>query len=129
MFYFPYLPLDKNLTIGYYKYIGQQITKKENDMTTINITTRKNNKMQLTGDMLSGDTFAVKDYIKSYLDGKWDGNAKAWRVNVSKINTLLHTPGAQISIDDGPVVEKKSAGSNGWCNKCHSYCYGDCDAN
>jgi hypothetical protein len=56
---------------------------------TINITNRKGNKLQLNGDLLSGDTFSMKDYIKSYMDGKWVADQKAWRVNVEKVNRLI----------------------------------------
>ncbi len=58
-------------------------------MTTINITNRKGNKLQLNGDLLTGDTFSMKDYIKSYMDGKWVADQKAWRVNVAKVNKLI----------------------------------------
>jgi hypothetical protein len=67
-------------------------------METINITTpRKSTGMQLTGNLLTGDTFQVKDYIKSYLDGKWDAEAKGWRVDTQKTLALLDKPGTWIS--------------------------------
>lgn len=66
---------------------------------TTRITDRKGNKFQLTGDILTGNTFNIKDYIKTYLDGKWVADVKGWRVNVVKLNALLATPGAQIRID------------------------------
>lgn len=55
----------------------------------INITNRKGNKLQLTGDLLTGDTYPMRDYIKSYMDGKWVADQKAWRVNIEKINNLI----------------------------------------
>jgi len=55
----------------------------------INITNRKGLKLQLTGDMLTGETFAMKDYIKSYMDGKWVADKKAWQVNIEKVNKLI----------------------------------------
>ena len=67
-------------------------------MATIEITTpRKSNGMQLTGDLLTGDTFQVRDYIKKYLDGKWDAEVKGWRVDVAKTTILLDTPGTWIA--------------------------------
>lgn len=72
-------------------------------MTTY-ITNRKGNKMQLNGDILSGDTYPVKEYIKKYLDGKWVADQKAWRVDVAKVNRWLNMPGAEIRIDTAPVV-------------------------
>lgn len=56
---------------------------------TTHITNRKGNKLQLNGDILTGDTFSMKDYIKSYMDGKWVADQKAWKVNVDKVNKLI----------------------------------------
>jgi hypothetical protein len=53
------------------------------------ITNRKGNKLQLSGNILTGDTFAMKDYIKSYMDGKWIASLKGWQVNVDKVNRLI----------------------------------------
>ena len=110
---------------------------------TIHIRTRKENKMQLNGNVLTGDTYPVKDYIKSKLGGKWSADAKAWIGDGALVNKWLDN-GGTIYTDkdaanasapahthtannrDGFMVRK---GVDGWCNKCHSYCYGDCDAN
>ena len=72
---------------------------------TTHLTNRKGYKLQLNGDLLTGDTFNMKDYIKSYMDGKWVGDQKAWRVNVEKVNNLIaiHT----LTIDT-EVVDQKS---------------------
>lgn len=94
-----------------------------------NLKIKQTTGLVLTGNTLSGNTYPVKEYIKSYLGGKWDGNKKAWVVDIEKVNSLI-TRGGQISIDDTPApAPKKSTGVSGWCNKCHSYCYGDCTAN
>lgn len=45
----------------------------------------------LTGDLLTGDTFAAKDFIKAILGGRWDGNRKGWVVDLDKV--LSHTYG------------------------------------
>lgn len=106
---------------------------------TIHIRTRKENKMQLNGNILTGDTYPVKDYIKSKLGGKWNASSKSWTVDVALVNKWLDK-GGTIYTDkdadsapahtsnnrDGFIVRK---GVDGWCNKCHSYCYGDCEAN
>lgn len=42
-------------------------------------------KVTLTGDLLTGDTFAVKDWIKKYLNGKWDGQRKGWVVDLNQV--------------------------------------------
>jgi hypothetical protein len=69
-------------------------------MSTIHITNRKGNKLQLNGDLLTGDTFSMKDYIKSYMDGKWVADQKAWKVNVDKVNRLIEQ--SVLRIDDEP---------------------------
>jgi len=69
---------------------------------TTHITNRKGNKLQLNGDLLTGDTFSMKDYIKSYMDGKWVADQRAWRVNVDKINRLIES--CVLRIDDEPVA-------------------------
>ncbi len=72
-------------------------------------------KVTLEGNMLTGNTFAVKEYIKSYLGGKWDGNAKAWIVDIAKVNDLIEKKA--IAIDETPVVETKVVGNMGnWKN-------------
>lgn len=55
----------------------------------INLITRKGQKLQLTGDILSGDTFAIKSFVKDYLDGKWVADQKAWRINTGKMESIL----------------------------------------
>ncbi len=62
-------------------------------MTTY-ITTPRGNKMELNGNVLSGDTFEVRDYIKKYCGGKWDKDNKVWIVDVNLVNKLLNTAGA-----------------------------------
>ena len=72
-------------------------------------------KVTLTGNVLTGNTFAVKEYIKSYLGGKWDSNAKAWIVDVEKVNDLIEKKA--IAIDETVAVEKKVVGNMGnWKN-------------
>lgn len=74
---------------------------------TINITNRKGNKLQLNGNLLTGDTFSMKDYIKTYMDGKWIADRKAWQVNVDKVNRLIEQ--SILRIDDAPVAVKSNA--------------------
>lgn len=75
---------------------------------TVHITNRKGNKLQLNGDILSGDTFSMKDYIKSYMDGKWVADKKAWRVNVDKVNRLIDQ--SVLRIDEEAVSDSRPSG-------------------
>ncbi len=40
---------------------------------------------RLNGNMLSGDTYGYKGYIKDNLGGKWDADKRAWRVDLDKV--------------------------------------------
>ena len=102
----------------------------------MNLKIKQTTGLTLNGNKLSGNTYPVKDYIKAHLGGKWDGNNKCWIVDVEKVNDLIEH-GGYLSIDDSPAPVVKSTTTNlngsahwnGWCNKCHSYCWGDCEAN
>jgi len=52
----------------------------------------------LTGDLLTGDTFSVKDWIKKYLDGKWDGQRKGWVVNLDKVAHYSNESGTTLMV-------------------------------
>jgi hypothetical protein len=97
------LPIDKTQRWVYngIKEANGILGKKERAMT-IYITNRKGNKLELNGDLLTGDTFSMKDYIKSYMDGKWVADQKAWRVNVAKVNKLIAS--YSLVIDTEPAV-------------------------
>lgn len=43
----------------------------------------------LTGNMLTGDTFAAKDFIKKNLGGVWDGRRKGWTVDLKLVDRYL----------------------------------------
>ena len=93
----------------------------------MNLIYRKTN-LELNGNILSGNTYPVRDFIKSHLDGKWNSTGKTWTVNVDKVNAWIER--GLIAVDNTPAVstDKVRNGWNGWCDKCHSYCYGDCTA-
>lgn len=76
-------------------------------MSTINLTNRKGNKLQLNGNILTGDTFSMKDYIKAYMGGKWVADQKAWQVDVAKVNRLIEQ--SLLTIDNEPVAPKSNA--------------------
>lgn len=91
-----------------------------------NIKIKSTTGLILNGNKLSGNTYPVKEYIKAYLGGKWDSNSKSWIVDAAKVDFLIES-GGNIYLDDSPApAPKKSTYVSGWCNKCHSYCYGDC---
>ena len=91
-------------------------------MTTLQI---KSETVTLNDNRLIGNTYPIKEYIKTYLGGRWDSNTKSWTIDTNKVNNLIAKNA--IIIVAAPVVAT-SAPSNGYCHKCHSYCYGDCES-
>jgi len=88
--------------------------------------------LQIEGNEISGNTYPVRSYIADCLGGKWDSNRKVWIVNPVKVENALDRIGSSLRTDDTPAAPKSQATSVkdfGWCHKCHSYCYGDCQAN
>lgn len=39
----------------------------------------------LNGNILTGDTFKARDFIKNNLRGKWDGTRKGWIVDLDAV--------------------------------------------
>lgn len=77
-----------------------------------NLITRKGAKLQLDGDKLTGETFAVKDFVKSYCDGKWNAETKSWTVNVDKVNRLItNNNSIGLRIDTDTKTEQPKFGS------------------
>lgn len=87
----------------------------------------------LNGNQLSGDTYAVKDFIKGKLDGQWNATGKTWTVNVDKVNYWIEKNVITVNNSDHSNAQKvasiKITGDDGWCPICHDWTYGDCIAN
>lgn len=101
----------------------------------IKCTSRTSKGMELNGNVLSGDTYNFREHIKNNWDGKWNAARKAWIVNPEKVvKTIAEKTWGMDRVleisNEQPVAEgaKKSNYVSGWCNRCHSYCYGDCTA-
>lgn len=82
--------------------------------------------IELNGNTLSGNTFAAKDYIKSYLGGKWNANSKTWTIDSDKVARLLNNTPYFAEDANPPARKTQVAGVGGWCPKCHDWTYGDC---
>lgn len=52
--------------------------------------------VKLTGNLLTGDTFKIKDFIKKYLNGKWDGEKKGWIVDLAAVEKYTAENGTTI---------------------------------
>lgn len=56
---------------------------------------------------------------------------------IAELDAEVPVTGEQIAIETAIVDAEKNKyeedepehGKNGYCRKCHSYCYGDCEAN
>jgi hypothetical protein len=92
-------------------------------MTTIMV---KRTAVTLSGNHISGNTFAIKEYIKAYLGGKWNSESKSWTVDLDKVNDLIAK--MVISVITPASATVKNTVSH-LCPNCHTYCDGDCGAN
>ena len=52
---------------------------------------------------LTGNTFPVKDIIKSQLGGKWDAETKSWSVSPSKMEAYLAATGQVLATKSAPT--------------------------
>ena len=80
--------------------------------------------LNLNNNELTGDTYQVKNFIKTQLQGKWNADKKAWVVNVSEVEYWIEK--GAITVHDAPMTSSKT--TNGICPICKTYCYGDCKA-
>lgn len=85
--------------------------------------------LTLTGNEISGNTYPIKDMIKTQLGGKWDATKKVWVVDLKEVAYWMGKQAIIVTSDQTGENPKAKSTYNGWCNKCHSYCWGDCDAN
>lgn len=92
--------------------------------------TTRGNVLELCGDMVTGDTYKEKGFIKHYLFGKWVPGAKAWKVNIERVQELLKMSGGGLT-DITADVPNRTMTSNQFdetmfCQHCQSWCYGSC---
>ncbi len=62
---------------------------------------------RINGNVLTGNTFPIKEFIKRKLDGKWDAAQKAWIVNEAIVAKYL-----DLGVIKRRVVEEVSLGSS-----------------
>jgi hypothetical protein len=62
---------------------------------------------KISGNVLTGNTFPIKEFIKRKLDGKWDANQKAWIVNEQTVQKYL-----DLGVIKRRIVEEVSLGSS-----------------
>ena len=62
---------------------------------------------KINGNVLTGNTFPIKEFIKRKLDGKWDATAKVWIVNEEIVAKYL-----DLGVIKRRVVEEVALGSS-----------------
>ena len=62
---------------------------------------------QINGNVLTGNTFPIKEFIKRKLDGKWDATQKAWIVNEQTVQKYL-----DLGVIKRRVVEEVALGNS-----------------
>ena len=61
----------------------------------------------INGNVLTGNTFPIKEFIKRKLDGKWDAERKVWIVNEQTVQKYL-----DLGVIKRRVVEEVALGGN-----------------
>lgn len=46
--------------------------------------------VEINNNLITGDTFKCKQFIKNFLGGKWDSQAQGWRVNPELLEKYTH---------------------------------------
>jgi hypothetical protein len=92
--------------------------------------------MELNGDKLSGDTYPAREVIKNHWDGEWDGATKTWAVDPEKVTATISDPkwtySRYFEISEQQPVNRPASradgrtSADGWCDKCQSWCFGEC---
>ena len=62
---------------------------------------------RINGNVLTGNTFPIKEFIKRKLDGKWDAANKCWIVNEQTVQKYL-----DLGVIKRRVVEEVSLSSS-----------------
>jgi hypothetical protein len=61
----------------------------------------------INGNVLTGNTFPIKEFIKRKLDGKWDAERKVWIVNEQTVQKYL-----DLGVIKRRVVEEVALGNS-----------------
>lgn len=89
-------------------------------------------------DGTSGNTLMHKPSGRTIYQGHWLGTDGKMAESISEeiglaviefrreLNELKNRKPERYTVGAGPEPQH---GQNGYCRKCHSYCYGDCEAN
>jgi hypothetical protein len=68
---------------------GTTTTEQEDNEMTTKLITRKGDKMELDGNIIIGNTYKTRAYLKTFCDAKWDKERKGWIVDTEKLNNIL----------------------------------------
>lgn len=90
---------------------------------------------------ITGNTYGMKDVIKSDLYASWNAAEKCWESDklaetIEEYKAYLTRCYKLSAVEDTAAEENKpayrkafAAKVNGLCPRCHTYCCGDCRAN
>lgn len=62
---------------------------------------------KISGNVLTGNTFPIKEFIKRKLDGKWDAERKVWIINEAIVAKYL-----DLGVIKRRVVEEVALGNS-----------------
>lgn len=74
------------------------------------------NKVTLTGNLMTGDTYSIKQWIKQYLCGTWDGELKGYIVDLGQVNQFMSGKYPMIKVDEAAAATSERKNPLGpWC--------------
>jgi len=69
------------------------------------------------------------EYRVAVVHGMWCGSATRY-IYKGIHRPVARKPSTSVLVDDGNIhYGEPTHGVNGYCRRCHSYCWGDCEAN
>jgi len=74
---------------------------------------------------ITGRTFELKAKIIK-AGGKWDSAIKCWTADLFKSDSIFRYDGRLTFTPVNDRGDRHDDIKSGYCNLCHSYCFGDC---
>lgn len=70
----------------------------------------------IEGDLMTGNTYPVKDIIKKFFGGKWLPEKKAWQINHKDLNRWVGTKIYPAPEDTEYNPSSRTYNPKNWCN-------------
>lgn len=105
---------------------------------TLSVHYRYGRGLTLRGNEISGDTYRWREIIREIWGGEWDPNRKVWIVDPEVVLTSIEAgKPCKVRVFTArpvepqvtkPQTDRALGRGDGWCDKCQSWCFGDCES-